>query len=108
MSAAAIVWIITALGLVVLLALAAREMLSAVREGKRAAFRVKMYRDLPVVTALVKGQGDAKRLQASLQAVDPLLVRAQTALATIRRGPFPPEVVSAVRRVRAVIAVFRR
>ncbi len=108
MSAPAIVWTLTAVGFVVLLALAGRQLLRALGDAKRAASRVSAYRDLPLVAALTRAQSDAVRLGASLEAVEPLLVRAQTATATIRRGPLPPDLVAAVVRVRDEIAAFRR
>lgn len=108
MSAHAIVWTLTGVLLVIVLALAASQALRGLREAKRAKARVDAYGELPMVAALHKAEADAQRLQASLTQVEPLMARAQVALATIRRGPFPAEVAGAYARVRDEIAAFRR
>ena len=73
------------------------------RVGKRVA----AYGDLPVVVALRKGERDVERVQAALAAVDPLIARAQTALATIRRGPLPAPLTATIARIRAEVGAFR-
>lgn len=70
------------------------------------AARVGAYGDLPVVAALRTAEVDGARIQAAVAAVDPLLTRAQIALATIRRGPLPPELFAAFARVRAEFGAF--
>lgn len=107
MSTHAIVWIITGILLVVVLALAGGQAMRGVREAKRAKARVDAYGSLPVVAALRTAEANAHRLEAALAQIDPLIARAQAALAVIRRGPFPPEVVGAYVRLRAEVAAFR-
>jgi hypothetical protein len=106
--AAAIVWLVFAIAWVVVLALAAKPALLAFREAKRLRDRVGAYRQLPVVAALERCAEDARRLEGTASLIEPLLERAQAAIAVIRQGPLPPEVVSAYVRVRDEVAAFRR
>lgn len=108
MSGPAIVWTATGVLLAVALALAVQRLLRAMRELNRMKSRLQGLRELPVVEALRKGEADALRLQGALAQIEPLVVRAQVALATIGRGPLPPEVVAAYVRVRDEIVAFRR
>jgi hypothetical protein len=104
----AIVWIVTGVLLVIVLALAGVQVMRGVREGMRAKARVDAYGSLQVVAALREAETNAHRLEAALAQIDPLIARAQAALAVIRRGPFPLEVVGAYVRVRDEVAAFRR
>lgn len=108
MSAHAIVWTLTGVLLVTVLALAGGQVMRGVREAQRAKARVDAYGSLPVVDALRTAEANARRLEAALAQVDPLIARAHAAVAVIRRGPFPAEVVGAYVRVRDEVAAFRR
>jgi hypothetical protein len=103
---AAVRWALLAAVVVVVLLVLVQGVLLA-RAIARVGSRVAAYGDLPVVAALRKGERDAERLQVALAAVDPLIARAQTALATIRRGPLPPGLTAAVVRIRAEVGAFR-
>jgi hypothetical protein len=85
-SAPAIVWTITGIVLVVLLILAALQVVRTIREAKRLIGRVRRYRDLPILGAARQAQIDVGRLQAAAEQARILWIRAKTALATIRRG----------------------
>ncbi len=106
-SANAIVWWVTLVALVVVLALIAMQVARAIREVKRLKDRVSAYADLPVFKALERAERDAERLERAVGNVAPLLERAEVALATIRRGPVPPELVPAAKRVVAEIVALR-
>jgi hypothetical protein len=108
LSAGTVVWLVTAVGFVVLLALAGAQVLRALRDLRRAKARVAALGDLPVVAALNRTQLDVGRLQAALAQLAPLLLRSQVALAAIRRGPLPPELSAALRSVQAELADLRR
>jgi hypothetical protein len=79
-------WALVAAVVLVLLA-AGFVCLRAFGELRRILRRVGAYGELPVVGALTKAEADVVRIQTALDAVDPLLFRAQVAIATIRRGP---------------------
>lgn len=108
MAASAIVWLIFGIAVVVVLALAAKQALSAVREAQRLKRRAEEFRALPLFAALTRFEHDAPRLQAVATRAAPLIARALVAIAVIRRGPLPPEVIAAYRRVRLEIAALRR
>jgi hypothetical protein len=107
-SATAIVWLVIALAWLVVLALIAPQALQAVREAMRLRRRVSVYAKLPVIAAARQAVQDAQRLERAAGEAEPLLLRAQEAIAVIRRGPLPPEVVNAFVRVRDEVAAFRR
>jgi hypothetical protein len=106
-SANAIVWWAALVAVVVVLALAGMQVARALRELKRIKTRVAGYAELPVFTALTRAEGDAQRLAGAIENVAPLIERAQAALAVIRRGPVPPELIAAAQRLRAEIAALR-
>ena len=106
-SANAIVWWVTLVALVVVLALTAVQVTRAIRELTRLKDRVSAYADLPVFKALERAETDAQRLERAVGNVAPLLERAEVALATIRRGPVPPELLPAAKRVVAEIVALR-
>jgi hypothetical protein len=101
-----VVWA-TVVALVVLLALAVAQLVRALRELKRLLGRVEAFAAHPVVAALEKGEADLRRLEAALAQLEPLLDRALAAVAIIRKGPIPPELVSAGRRAGSGIAAVR-
>jgi hypothetical protein len=102
-----LLWWAIAIVLIVLLALAVGQVLRAVRELKRLNARVGELGDLPVVKALERAEDDVRRIEAALPKLEPLVARAQVALATIRRGPIPPEIRTAFARLLAEVAAFR-
>jgi hypothetical protein len=108
MSARAVVWLVIAIAVIVVLVLAAIQALRAAREAQRLKRRVEEFQKLPLFAALSAFEQDAARLSAIASRAEPLVARALIAIAIIRRGPFPPEVVAAYRRVRAELAVLRR
>jgi hypothetical protein len=108
MSARAIVWLVIAIAVVVVLVLAAMQALRAAREAQRLKRRVEEYQKLPLFVALSTFEQDAARLRTVATLAEPLVARALIAIAIIRRGPFPPDVVAAYRRVRTELAALRR
>ena len=106
-SANAIVWWASFAALVLVLALAALQLSRAMRELKRVKARVAGYAELPVLKSLERAEGDAERLTVALEQVAALLERAHAAIAVIQRGPLPPEVVPAAKRLGAEIAALR-
>jgi hypothetical protein len=107
MSPHAIIWWTFATAVAVTIVLAAVQVVRALGELKRLGARVEEFAELPVVGALARAEQDARRLEAASTQIAPLIARAQLAVATIKRGPLPPELVSAVRRLRAETATFR-
>jgi hypothetical protein len=108
LSARAIVWLVVAVAFVVLLVLAALQAKRAAADLKRAKARVEALKELPVLAALAGAEVDARRLETAAAQVDPLVARSRIALAAIRRGPVPPELLSALALVRIQIAELRR
>lgn len=107
MSPRAIVWIIIAVALAIVLIMVAVQALRAVCELKRFNRRLEDLGDLPIVQKLARAEDDVRRIEAAAASAAPLLARAQLALAVIKRGPLPPELVRAVRRIAAELAAFR-
>jgi hypothetical protein len=107
-SANAIVWWVTLIALVVVLALAGAQVARALRELNRIKGRIAAYAELPLFKALERAEADSQRLERALASVAPLLERAQAALEVIRRGPVPPELVPAAKGVVAELVALRR
>jgi hypothetical protein len=103
----ALLWWAIAVLLVVVLVLAGAQAARALREWKRVQARVDGYADLPVVKALAVAERDLRRIEGALAQIAPLVARTQAALVVIRRGPVPPELTAAIRRVRAEVGAFR-
>jgi hypothetical protein len=72
---------------VVLLIAIAAAVLQAWRQLRRILRRVGGYGELPILRAFERADADLARILTAVDAVDPLLLRAQRAVATIRRGP---------------------
>jgi hypothetical protein len=106
-SANAIVWWASLLAVVVVLALAGAQLARALRELTRLKARVAGYGELPIFSALERAEADAQRLTGAAEQIAPLMARAQVALAVIKRGPIPPELITAAKRVAAEIAALR-
>jgi hypothetical protein len=104
----ALVWWATAVALIVVLALTAAQGVRAWREVKRLGERVEALADLPVVTALERADADGRRIEAAIAELPALLERSKAAVAVIRQGPLPVELILAIARIRAEIAAFRR
>jgi hypothetical protein len=103
----ALVWWAILIALIVILALAGAQVAHALRELRRFNGRLEAFADLPVVKALARTEGSIRRIEDAVAQVEPLVERAKIAIAVIRRGPVPPELIGAIRRVSAEIAAFR-
>jgi hypothetical protein len=106
-SANAIVWWVTLVAVVAVLALAGAQAARALRELKRLKARVAGYGDLPVVKQLENVEADVQRIEQAVSGVGPLVERAEAAIAVIRRGPVPPELIAAAQRLRFEIGALR-
>jgi len=106
-SANAIVWWATLVASVLVLGLAGMQAAHALRELKRIKGRVEAYGDLPVVKALANVQADVLRLESAAGSVAPLVERVHAAVAVIRRGPVPPDLIAAAKRLGAEIGALR-
>jgi hypothetical protein len=108
MSVNAIIWWSSLVAVLAVLALAGAQLARALRELNRLKARVAGYGELPVFKAVARAEADAQRLEGAVADVAPLIARAQAALAVIRRGPVPPELVTAAKRLGAEITALRR
>ncbi|HEV3088836.1 MAG TPA: hypothetical protein VGX96_16610 [Candidatus Elarobacter sp.] len=108
MSPHRIFWWVTIVALVVILALAGAQAARAIRELKRATVRVDEFADLPMLKALERTEARLRSLEAAFGQLEPLAGRALAAIAIIRKGPIPPELIGAFVRLRTEIAAFRR
>jgi hypothetical protein len=99
--------LVTAVALVVVFVLAAIQAAAAVREVRRVQRRVGEYANLPVLAPVRDAKKNATRLEVALGRIDPLMARADIALAQIRQGPVPPESIVAARRVWAAFLAFQ-
>jgi hypothetical protein len=100
-------WVILAV-LAVILAAAGLRVARALAELKRIAARVDGLADSPLLAAADRAEASLARIDADLAAVPALVERAAAAVAVIRKGPVPPELTAAARRIAAEIATFRR
>jgi hypothetical protein len=107
MSAHAVVWLLIGIALVIVLAMTGAQVVRALREVGRLGDRVDAFADLPVLKKLDRVEADVGRIEAAIAQVGPLVERTQAAIAVIRRGPIPPQLIDAIRRVRTEIADFR-
>jgi hypothetical protein len=103
----AIVWWLILLAFVVILLLAGMQAARAVRELNRFNDRIDALADSPLASAAPRVEAALARIEAAVAQVEPLIERATVAIAIIRRGPLPPQVVTAIRRVAAELAAFR-
>jgi hypothetical protein len=103
---AAIWWTVLAAAVVVFVCIVV-QVVRTLLALRHIADRVSAYAELPVVAAMNRAETNAARIDAAVAQIDPLLVRARTAVEVIKRGPLPREVVVAYGRVRAEIAAFR-
>ncbi len=108
MAATTVVWIVFAVLWAAVLIAAVVQLARAGAQAKRLRHRVKGYAKLPVVDAALNAQYDIARITAALDAVEPMMERAQIAIATIRRGPFPERVRVAYATARRNFADFNR
>jgi hypothetical protein len=104
----ALVWWAILVALVVVLVLAGVQVARAVREFSRLGSRMEALAELPVVAALERADADGRRIESAVAELPVLLERAKAALAVIRRGPMPVELVIAIARIRGEIAAFRK
>jgi hypothetical protein len=103
----AIVWLATAVALVIVLAMTGMQALRALREVSRLGEHVEALAGAPVLERLERVDADVARLENAAAALPLLIARAQAALVVIRRGPIPPELLAAIRFVRSETAAFR-
>ena len=103
---AVIWWTIVAAWLLVFVMIGL-QLVRIARQLLRATRRVGDIADLPVMAAVDRGQANIARLEGVAAQIDPLVVRARSAVEVIKRGPFPPEIVDAYLRLRAELAAFR-
>jgi hypothetical protein len=108
MSPDRIIWWVTIVALLVILTLAGTRLARALREMKRFNARLEEYADLPVLQALERTERRWAALEPAFAQIAPLVGRAVIALATIRKGPVPPEMIAAILRIRSEYAAFRR
>ena len=108
MSPDRVVWWVTIVALLVILALAGMQLARALRELKRVTTRIDEFADLPVLKAVERTERRVAALEPAFAQVPLLVSRATVAVATIRKGPIPPEVIAAILRIRSEIAEFRR
>ena len=108
MSPRAVVWLVVGVAFVVLLVLAALQAKRAAAELKRAKARVEAFKELPLLADLTRAEENARRLEGAAAQVGPLVARSQLALAVIRRGPVPPELLPALARVRTELIALGR
>jgi hypothetical protein len=103
-----IIWWVTLVALLVVLALAGLQLTRALRELKRMNARLDELADLPLMKALERTERRLAALEPAFARIAPLIGRATIALAIIRKGPVPPEMFAAILRIRSEIAAFRR
>jgi len=103
-----IVWWVTIVALLVILALAGMQLARALRELKRVTTRLDEFADLPVLKAVERTERRLAALEPAFAQLPLLVSRATVAVATIRKGPIPPEMIAAILRIRSEIAEFRR
>ncbi|MEA2719687.1 MAG: hypothetical protein QOJ39_1551 [Candidatus Eremiobacteraeota bacterium] len=103
----ALLWWVILIAFVVVLAFAGAQAARALRELNRFNTRLEELADLPLAKALPRAARDVQRIEAAIEQLAPLLERAKAAVAVIKRGPLPPELTGAIRRVRAEVAAFR-
>ena len=108
MSAHALVWWATFVTLVLVLALAGAQASHALRQLNRVKTRLAAFEELPVMKALANVEADVQRIEGAVGNVAPLVDRVHAAVAVIRKGPIPPELIAAVQRVRAEIVALRK
>ena len=78
-------WIGAVVAVLVFLDLLFVELRRVLREGTRIARRLAGYADLPIFSLLAASGDDAERIGRAIEALTPLLERAQSALAVLRR-----------------------
>ncbi len=107
MSAHALLWWVVLAAAIVLSVMSASQVARAIGGLKKLGMRVDGYADLPVVAAVNRAERDAQRLADDLERVQPLLARAAAAVEVIKRGPVPPEMKAAFRRMLSGAAALR-
>lgn len=89
-----VVWIGAIVAALVFLDLLFVELRRIVREAKRLSTRLAAYAELPIFSLVASGERDVERIAAAADAIEPLIERANAALATLRRylpkGSSPP------------------
>jgi hypothetical protein len=88
MDGSGMLWIGAIVAVLVFLDLLFVELRRAFREGKRIVSRLEGYGELPVLSLLATSERDVDRIIRALDAVLPLIERAQRAI-TVVRGYMP-------------------
>jgi len=99
MTPVAAVWWTALAAVLAALGLAGLQLVRAAREVLRIKRRVDGFAALPLLASLEQAGADAERIGAAVDAIEPLVARAQAAVVVIRRGPIPPDVVNAAVRI---------
>jgi hypothetical protein len=84
MDGSSMVWVGAIVALLVFLDLLFVELRRAFREGKRIARRLAGYGELPVLSLLATSQHDVERIVRAIDAVPPLIERAERAIRVVR------------------------
>ncbi|HEY5349763.1 MAG TPA: hypothetical protein VIJ64_08520 [Candidatus Lustribacter sp.] len=85
MEGSGVVWVGAIVAVLVFLDLLFVELRRALREGKRIVRRLADYGDLPVFSLLAASDRDVERIVRAIDAVPPLVERAQRALGVLGR-----------------------
>jgi hypothetical protein len=84
MDGSGMLWIGAIVAALVFLDLLFVELRRAFREGKRIVRRLEGYGELPVLSLFATGERDADRIMSALDAIPPLIERAQRAIDVVR------------------------
>jgi hypothetical protein len=103
-----LVWWLTAFALAIVLTLTAVRVLRALRELKRIRTRVDAYKQLPLIAEIQRAAAAVARIELALATMSAIVARIGPALATIRRGPLPPDVTAAAMRLWFALRSLRR
>jgi putative copper export protein len=85
MDASSMLWVGGIVAVLVFLDLLFVELRRAFREGKRVMRRLAAYGELPILSLLATSEHDVERIIRALDAVQPLIERAERAIGVVRR-----------------------
>jgi hypothetical protein len=84
MDGSGMVWVGVIVAVLVFLDLLFVELRRAFREGKRIVRRLEGYGELPILSLLATSEHDVERMLRAIDAVPPLIERAQRAIDVVR------------------------
>jgi hypothetical protein len=84
MDRSGMVWIGTALAVLIFLDLLFVELRRVFREGKRIVQRLDAYAELPIFSLLANAEHDVERIVSALDALTPLAERGRHAIGVVR------------------------